>query len=455
MVRTRTIQWDFDYGLPDHPLSFMFSYIMLALSLLVFRVVCSTTAQQKTHKKKSRHPKTTRTGMASNNTNTSSDSSPAAEVSSKLTRRGERIRDRRLEQQKEAPTNKPTPVTLKAKRTVNQRADSPEGMVIPNYQGEPSQWTVGPLLAEGAEKKVWLLESTATDKSYAIKIVPTPNKGSKEYDQDVLNAQGLRAEFKLIRDPLQSLQGAAVPRLPSTTDEQSPIAYGEDCEGWNFSVFELMEAELLALVPAMVEEARVQGHTFVDLSKLATRLVDICELLHKRGYVNVDIKPENIMMHQDGNLVFIDFGLTQPIKPEGVTPKGAGTPPFMAFSAHITSPSPREDIESTIYVLMELVLRTRAAMIGEKLKPTDDTYLPWDLPSDEDENVILKEKEKYVKDFGSEFYKSMPADAAQCIKKSLELNWKCEYKSMPKYKEIRKIVSNLTVPFEGNENRCP
>jgi hypothetical protein len=68
----------------------------------------------------------------------------------------------------------------------------------------------------------------------------------------------------------------------------------------------------------------------------------------------------------------------------GEKPFGAGTPAFMALSAHTTLPSPREDIESMIYLLAELLLRIQAAIRGEQLKPTDDTYLPWDLAAEEE-----------------------------------------------------------------------
>jgi hypothetical protein len=77
-----------------------------------------------------------------------------------------------------------------------------------------------------------------------------------------------------------------------------------------------------------------------------------------------------------------------------------------------------------------MTLRIQAAIRGEQLKSTDDTYLPWDLAAEE--HVVLEDKMKHVKDFESTFYKSTPKDAFQCIKNSLELNWKCGCDDMPK-----------------------
>jgi hypothetical protein len=320
---------------------------------------------------------------------------------------------------------------------------TPEGMNIPDDQGQSksSPWTVGKMIGKGAEKEVFEL---GTDSVWACKMVKTVH---------VINATALRDEYQLLNSPLKSLQGSVVPSVPSAMDELSPMPYIENCEGYNIAVVARMNAELLTGIPAMVDEARARGDTAVDLSTLAARLVDMCEALHKEGYVNVDIKPENLMVDQQGQLCFIDFGLAQEIAPMGEKPFGAGTPAFMALSAHTTSPSPREDVESMIYLLAELLLRIKAAIRGEQLKPTDDTYLPWDLAAEE--HAVLEEKVKHVKDFESTFYMSMPEDAAQCIKKSLELNWKCGYDDMPEYEELRQFLSSLKVPFEEQTPSAP
>jgi hypothetical protein len=106
-----------------------------------------------------------------------------------------------------------------------------------------------------------------------------------------------------------------------------------------------------------------------------------------------------------------------------------------------------------LYLAAELLLRIQAAIRGEQLKPTDYTYLPWDLAAEED--LVMKEKMKYVKDFESTFYSSMPEDAAQCIKKCLELNWQCRYDDTPEYEEMRQILSSLDVPFEEQTPSAP
>jgi serine/threonine protein kinase len=262
-----------------------------------------------------------------------------------------------------------------------------------------------------------------------------------------INAKALRDEhelFKLLKET------GTVPSSPSPEDKDAPKAYGEYLEGYNYLVVDLMKCELLDIVTAKVEEARAQGDTHVDYSEMIVRLINMCQALRRCGYVNVDIKPENIMLGEDGILYYVDLGLARPIADEKVYNIGAGTPAFMALSAHTTSPSPREDIESTIYVISELFLRIKAAIRGEELKATDDTYLPWDLAASED--VVLQEKKKHVKDSESTFYKTMTEDAARLFMQALELNWECKYAEEPKYDQLRDILSKLRVPLEGDGN---
>jgi serine/threonine protein kinase len=211
-----------------------------------------------------------------------------------------------------------------------------------------------------------------------------------------------------------------------------------------------MKGELSPEIGQLVEDARVNGDRVVDLAPIATRLFESCRRVRKAGLVNGDIKPENIMVAcgegpVDQRLRLIDFGLAQRIQKEGDGPYGAGTPAFMALSAFTTSASSREDVESAVYVVSELVLRTQAVIRGEKVKAADDTYLSWDvLASDA---TIAEKKREAVTDSGSEFYKAMPANAASSIKQCFKLNWNCGFDEEPEYAELTAMLSNLHVPL--------
>ncbi len=64
------------------------------------------------------------------------------------------------------------------------------------------------------------------------------------------------------------------------------------------------------------------------------QLVDILDYVHRHRYVHRDIKPHNIMLKPDGQLVLIDFGivkeLTQQIEKQTITHTQIGTPGYAA-----------------------------------------------------------------------------------------------------------------------------
>jgi serine/threonine protein kinase len=363
----------------------------------------------------------------------------ANEAATKRTTRS--MSKREADQQVNAIT-KQTPVT--PARTKSTVARSPEGIVI--REGD-IELEIEELIGKGAEKSVHRCRNKNTGEIFAAKIVPSPPKKgkkkrkSKAVQETIENAKALRDEYVL----LKALEGSP----QETKIVPKVLHYAVGLDGFDVSVVEIMPTELLAIVPKLVEEARRRGID-VDFSVWAISLIDMSEALHKKGFVNVDIKPENVMLDADGLPCFVDLGLARPIADEEVYNIGAGTPAFMALSAHKQSPSPREDIESTIYMLAEIFLRTMAAIDGEELKSTEETYLPWDLAASE--AVIWREKFKHVKDSESSFYKTMPEDAARLFMQALKLNWECKYAEEPKYDQLRAILSKLRAPLKGDGN---
>src|SRR5262245_60126620 len=70
-------------------------------------------------------------------------------------------------------------------------------------------------------------------------------------------------------------------------------------------------------------------------SEAAGIIRQVCEGLeaaHGAGVVHRDLKPQNIMMKQDGQIVVMDFGIAQSGKSHGMTQTGAflGTPDYMS-----------------------------------------------------------------------------------------------------------------------------
>jgi serine/threonine-protein kinase len=94
----------------------------------------------------------------------------------------------------------------------------------------------------------------------------------------------------------------------------------------------------LALVMEYVEGANLKllmgANDPVLTGDIARVLIDFAtalEVVHDRGFMHLDIKPENVLLTRNGSLRLIDFDLAQPIpNPPRKLDKLSGTPFYMA-----------------------------------------------------------------------------------------------------------------------------
>ena len=80
---------------------------------------------------------------------------------------------------------------------------------------------------------------------------------------------------------------------------------------------------------------------------------------HKQGIVHCDIKPQNILVTDDGQLKVADFGISRLMKPTKSfdnTPKSFGTPQYFSpEQAHGAQATPASDVYSLGIVLFEML----------------------------------------------------------------------------------------------------
>jgi serine/threonine protein kinase len=94
-----------------------------------------------------------------------------------------------------------------------------------------------------------------------------------------------------------------------------------ECEGWPFIAMELVEGEPLRRWLERLDPARdaVVG-VFLQLARGL-------HAVHVAGFVHRDVKPDNVLVGEDGRVRLVDFGL---VHRQGASTAVAGTPAYMA-----------------------------------------------------------------------------------------------------------------------------
>jgi serine/threonine-protein kinase len=114
-----------------------------------------------------------------------------------------------------------------------------------------------------------------------------------------------------------------------------------------YIVMEYLEGETLAA--RLHEEERLPEREAV---RIASRICEGLEYLHRKGVVHRDLKPENVMLCNDGSIRILDFGIAKSRLARRLTyggfPPGMGTPEYIAPEQ---AQGKRGDGRSDIYAL--------------------------------------------------------------------------------------------------------
>jgi len=101
--------------------------------------------------------------------------------------------------------------------------------------------------------------------------------------------------------------------------------YGIETDGpYIFAVLDYLEQSLKHRIGE--RRQRQQNFTRAETVELLRPIGQVLDYLHSRGWAHMDVKPENILVGDDGRVLLADFGVAQPFG----APKTLGTPTYVA-----------------------------------------------------------------------------------------------------------------------------
>jgi serine/threonine-protein kinase len=189
-------------------------------------------------------------------------------------------------------------------------------------------------LGSGGMSTVYLARDETLDRAVAVKVMH--REMSEQEDQLQRFRQEARAVAKLSH-----------PNVVSVIDA------GED-GGYPYIVFEYVKGETLKQ-----RIGRVGALDTQDAIAYAIEVARGLSVAHARNMVHRDIKPQNVLIDEEGRAKLTDFGISRQLEQDGVTATGRvlGTTDYVApEQAMGHSVDPRSDVYSLGVVLYEMLI---------------------------------------------------------------------------------------------------
>jgi len=188
------------------------------------------------------------------------------------------------------------------------------------------------LVGSGGMSNVFRAHDRLLERTVALKIL------HEQYTRDDDYVERFRREARAVAQ-------LAHPNIVTVIDR------GEQ-DGRQYIVFEFIEGENLK---ELVAHGPLSVHEAVGLALQVARALSFA---HERGLVHRDVKPQNVLLNEDGQAKVTDFGIARSLDVHGVTQTGTvlGTSDYIApEQARGQKVNPKTDIYSLGAVLYELL----------------------------------------------------------------------------------------------------
>jgi len=153
------------------------------------------------------------------------------------------------------------------------------------------------LVGRGGMSTVWKAHDRLLDRAVAIKVLHEQFASDEEY-------------VERFRREARSVAQLSHPNIVTVIDR------GED-DGQQFIVFEYVEGENLKQLIQRTGRLPVR-----DAILMALQMARALAFAHSRGLVHRDVKPQNVLLNEDGQPKMTDFGIARSVDVQGVTITG-------------------------------------------------------------------------------------------------------------------------------------
>jgi serine/threonine protein kinase len=234
-------------------------------------------------------------------------------------------------------------VTVRSVRTTSDRAAAAETSSVQATDalvGLPARYEIGSVIGRGGTSRVYSAVDRDLGREVAIKVIRVGNPAARER-----YAREGRVMASLGHPNILPIYDVG-----TTSD----------------SIYFTMPLFTGRSLGSMIRAASRKGHTEVlavpTLVEIALKICDALGYAHARGVVHRDIKPDNVLIGDFGEVMVVDWGAAAaPQANDGGGPRVVGTPAYMSpEQVHGHDPTPRSDVYALGATLFHALLLRRS-----------------------------------------------------------------------------------------------